>query len=143
MTIGWMGAMQLPGRVLFGPIASRFGHRQMTAAVFAAQACGLALLASVARVPSLVPMILLMGAANGMNTLARASIVAEIFGRRSYGSISGAMALGANGARAVAPVGASLLLAALGDYEAVFWLLAGTVSLAGVAVLLARDRERD
>jgi MFS family permease len=139
MTIGWMGAMQLLGRIMFGPIASRFGHRQMTATIFVAQAGGLALLASVKHLPSLIPIIVLMGAANGMATLARASIVAEIFGRRNYGAISGAMALGSNGARAVGPVGASLLLVAIGAYEAVFWLLASTVFLAGVAVLFARE----
>jgi MFS family permease len=139
MFIGWMGAMQLVGRVLFGPVASRFGHRPMTAAIFVVQAVGLGLLASVARMPSIIPIIVLMGAANGMATLARASIVAEIFGRRNYGAISGAMALGANGARAVGPVGASLLLVAFGAYEIVFWMLAGTVFAAGLAVLFVRD----
>jgi MFS family permease len=139
MTIGWIGAMQLLGRVLFGPIASRFGHRPMTAAIFVAQAGGLALLASVRHLPSLIPIIVVLGAANGMATLARASIVAEIFGRRNYGAISGAMALGSNGARAVGPVGASLMLVAIGAYEAVFWVLAGAVFLAGLAVLFTRE----
>jgi MFS family permease len=139
MTIGWMGAMQLVGRIMFAPVASRFGHRPMTAAIFAVQAIGLGMLASVARMPSLIPIIVLMGAANGMATLARASIVAEIFGRRNYGAISGAMALGANGARAVGPVGASLLLAVLGAYEPVFWCIAVTVFVAGIAVLFARE----
>jgi MFS family permease len=139
MTIGWIGAMQLVGRILFGPIASRFGHRPMTAAVFVAQAAGLALLAYVSHLPSLVPMIVLLGAANGMATLARASIVAEIFGRRNYGAISGTMALGANGARAVGPVGASLMLVAIGGYEAVFLVLAAVVFAAGIAVLFARE----
>ncbi|HYE92942.1 MAG TPA: MFS transporter, partial [Terriglobales bacterium] len=71
MTIGWIGAMQLVGRLMFGPIASRFGHRPMTAAVFVVQAVALALLASIRHVPTLIPMIVLMGAANGMGTLAR------------------------------------------------------------------------
>jgi MFS family permease len=139
MVIGWTGAMQLVGRVVFGPIATRFGHRPMTAAVFVAQAGGLGLLASVRHLPSLVPIIVVLGAANGMATLARASIVAEIFGRRNYGAISGTMALGANGARAVGPVGASLMLAAMGAYETVFWVLAGAVFAAGLAMLLVRD----
>ena len=139
MTIGWMGAMQLVGRIMFAPVASRFGHRPMTAAIFAVQAVALGMLASVARMPPLIPIIVLMGAANGMATLARASIVAEIFGRRNYGAISGAMALGANGARAVGPVGASLLLLVLGAYERVFWWIAATVFLAGIAVLFARE----
>jgi MFS family permease len=139
MTIGWIGAMQLVGRIAFGPIATHFGHRPMTAAVFVAQAAGLALLASVKHLPSLIPVIVLLGAANGMATLARASVVAEIFGRRNYGAISGAMALGANGARAVGPVGASLMLAAIGAYEGVFWGLAVAVCAAGLSLLLVRE----
>jgi hypothetical protein len=47
--------------------------------------------------------IMMFGAANGMSTLARANSVAEIFGPRHYGAISEALALGANGARAVGP----------------------------------------
>ena len=43
------------------------------------------------------------------------------------------------GARAVGPVGASLLLAAFGAYETVFWLLATVVFLAGIAVLFTRE----
>ena len=139
MVIGWIGAMQLVGRIMFAPIATRFGHRPMTAMIFVVQAVALGMLASVARMPSLVPIIVLMGAANGMGTLARASIVAEIFGRRNYGAISGAMALGANGARAVAPVGASVMLLAVGGYEAVFWVMAVAVFVAGVAVLFTRE----
>jgi MFS family permease len=141
MTIGWIGAMQLVGRIMFGPIATRFGHRPMTAAVFLVQAVSLGLLATVRHLPSLIPMIVLMGAANGMGTLARASIVAEIFGRRNYGAISGAMAIGTNGARAAAPVGAALMLTALGAYEVVFWILAAATFLGGVAVLFAREPE--
>jgi MFS family permease len=140
MAIGWIGAMQLVGRIIFGPIATRFGHRPMTAAVFVAQAGGLALLASVRHLPSLIPIVVVLGAANGMATLARASVVAEIFGRRNYGAISGTMALGANGARAVGPVGASLMLVAIGGYEAVFWVLAAAVFAAGLAVLAVRER---
>jgi MFS family permease len=139
MTIGWIGAMQLVGRIVFGPIATRFGHRPMTAAVFVVQAAGLGLLASIKHLPSLIPMIVLLGAANGMATLARASIVAEIFGRRNYGAISGTMALGSNGARAVGPVGASLMLVAIGTYESVFLVLAAAVFVAGVAVLFTRE----
>src|SRR2546427_11363674 len=77
-------------------------------------------------------MVVMLGAANGMATLARATTITEIFGPRHYGSISGAVALGANGARAVAPFAASLLQVALGGYEGVFWLLAGALVLAGV-----------
>jgi MFS family permease len=81
--------------------------------------------------------VVLQGAANGMATLARATSLAEIFGSRHYGAIAGAVALGANGARAIGPVGASLLWVGLGSYPAVFWLLAAGLVVSALAVLIA------
>ncbi len=135
--IGWTGAMQLPGRVLFVPISARLGSRVMVATVFVAQALGIGQLPLLALVGTLLPFIVMQGAANGMATLARASSLAEIFGARNYGAISGAVALGANGARAVGPVGASMLLLALGSYPAVFWMLAASLVVAGASVVFA------
>jgi len=135
--IGWMGAMQLPARVVFGPLVARFGHRTLTIGIFVVQALALAQLALVRRIGTLAPMVVMLGSANGMATLARATTIAEIFGPRHYGSISGAIALGANGARAVAPFAASLLQVWLGGYEPVFWLLAGVLVLAALGLLMA------
>src|SRR2546425_12404228 len=64
--IGWMGAMQLPARLVFAPIAARFGHRAVTAGIFFVQAVSLAPLPLAARLPPLVPMGVMLGAANGM-----------------------------------------------------------------------------
>ena len=136
--IGWLGAMQVPARLVFAPIVARFGHRAATAAIFFGQALGLAQLALVSRLPTLIPMVVVLGASNGMSTLARATTVAEVFGPRHYGAISGAIAMGSNGARALAPVGASALQVAFGSYEPVFGLLAGLLVIAGVGVMLTK-----
>jgi MFS family permease len=135
--IGWMGAMQVPGRLLFVPISAWLGARWMVASVFFGQAVGLAQLPLISAIGTAIPFILVMGGSNGMSTLSRATSLAQIFGARHYGAISGAVALGANGARAVGPVGASLLLLSLGDYPSVFWVLAATLVLASLAVLIA------
>ncbi len=142
--LGWMGAMQLPGRLLFVPITSWLGANRATGSIFLAQGVGMGLLAMVARLPGLIPVIVLLGAANGMATLARATTVAEVFGRRYYGSVNGALGLWANGARAASPIGASLLAVWLGGYEPVFWVLAGAVAFAGLTVwtMAAPDMER-
>ncbi len=138
--IGWMGAMQLPARVVFGPLVARFGHRTLTVGIFIFQSVALAQLALVRRLGTLAPMVVMLGSANGMATLARATTIAEIFGPRHYGSISGAIALGANGARAIAPFLAALLQVWLGGYEPVFWLLAGALALAALGLLVAPSR---
>jgi MFS family permease len=135
MMIGWMGAMQLPGRLFFVPVATWLGPRWVAAAVFATQGAALVQLPLVPAIPTLAPFVMMFGAANGMSTLARASSIAQIFGPRHYGAISGAVALGANGARAVGPVGASLIVLALGAYERLFWALAGALAVVSVAVL--------
>jgi len=109
----------------------------MVAAVFVAQALGIAQLPLLARVGTLVPFIVLQGAANGMATLARATSLARSSARAITVAISGAVALGANGARAVGPVGASLLLLGLGSYPAVFWALAASLVAAACRVLFA------
>ena len=135
--IGWMGAMQVPGRMLFVPIAARLGARWMVASVFFGQAVGLGQLPLITLIGTALPFVVIMGASNGMSTLSRATSLAQIFGARHYGAISGAIALGANGARAIGPVGASLLLLGLGAYPAVFWLLAASLVLASLSVLIA------
>ena len=131
--IGWMGAMQLAGRIFFVPVAKWLGPRAVTAGIFLMQGVGVGFVPLV-RVAGIAPIVVVLGAANGMGTLARATIVAEIFGRRHYGSISGALSLGANGARAIGPVGSSLLTLALGGYDTMYWTCAAALALAAVAV---------
>jgi predicted MFS family arabinose efflux permease len=111
VAVGWMGAMQLLGRLLFIPVASRLGPVGATASVCLTQGAAMALLAIAGQLGGLVPAIVLLGAANGMASLARATTVAVTFGRRYYGSISGAIEVAANSARALGTVGASLLFA--------------------------------
>lgn len=135
--IGWMGAVQVPGRLLFVPISALLGARWMVASVFFGQAVGLAQLPLITLIGTALPFVVIMGASNGMSTLARATSLAQIYGARHYGAISGAVALGANGARAVAPVGASLLLLGLGGYPSVFWALAASLLVASLAVAVA------
>jgi MFS family permease len=134
--------MQLPGRLLFVAVVARFGALGVTMAVFVAQAVGLGLVALAPSLPGgLILVIVVLGAANGMGTLARATTLAEVFGPAHYASISGAVALGANGSRALGPVGASLLYVALGGYRPVFWTLAGALVVVGAAAAVAGARE--
>jgi len=134
--VGWIGATQLLGRIVFAPLANHAGARTIAACIFFVQAVGLVTLALLW--PALVVIVLLLGVSNGMSTLARATNVAEIFGRRHYATIAGAVALGANGGRALGPVGASLLRAALGSYPAMFETLAAALVVVGAGVLATR-----
>jgi predicted MFS family arabinose efflux permease len=138
--VGWIGGMQVPGRLLFVPVSAWLGAAWVTGSLFFAQAAGVALLAAGILGPGLVPMVLLYGASAGMLTLARATVIADTWGRRHYGSIAGAMAVPVNLARALGPVGAALLYVALGSYARVFWGLTVSLAIAGLAVLITEHR---
>jgi MFS family permease len=140
--VGWMGAMQLVGRLLFVPVSTWFGTGRATAAIFLAQGAGLVLLAMSGHLSLLLLTIVLLGSANGMATLARATTIADRFGRRYYGSVSGAVAMGANGARALGPIGASVLAIWLGGYGRTFEAMAIMAVLAGMAVVAMEMRPR-
>ena len=138
--VGWIGGMQVPGRLLFVPVAAWLGAAWVTGSLFFAQAAAMALAAAGVLGAGLIPIVLLYGASAGMLTLARATVVADVWGRRHYGSIAGAMAVPANLARALGPVGAALLYAWLGGYARVFWLLTASLALAGLTVLVTEHR---
>jgi MFS family permease len=132
--------MQLAGRLVFTPITARLGHRWATASILLIQAAAIGQLPLLPSLPTVAPIVVLLGVANGMSTLARATTVAAIFGPRHYASIGGALAVGTTTARALGPVGASLLQVALGGYEGVFWFL--TVALVGAGVAVAGTEAR-
>jgi Major Facilitator Superfamily len=138
--VGWIGGMQVPGRLLFVPVTAWLGAAWATGSLFFSEAAAVGLLAAGALGAGLIPMILLYGAAAGMLTLAQATVVADVWGRRHYGAIAGAMAVPANMARALGPVGASLLYTALGGYTPLFWLLGAALAAAGAMVIVAERR---
>jgi MFS family permease len=138
--VGWIGGMQVPGRLLFVPITAWLGAVWVTGSLFFAEAAAMVLLAAGALGAGLVPMILLFGAAAGMLTLAQATAVANIWGRRHYASIAGAMAIPGNLARALGPVGSTVLYAWLGGYARLFWILAVALAITGGAVLVTEHR---
>jgi len=138
--VGWIGGMQVPGRLLFVPITAWLGAVWVTGSLFFAEAAAMALLAAGALGAGLVPMILLFGAAAGMLTLAQATAVADIWGRRHYASIAGAMAIPGQLARALGPVGSTLLYMWLGGYARVFWILAAALAITGTIVLVTEHR---
>jgi MFS family permease len=136
--LGFVGLMQVPGRLVFGALRRHLGWRWTTAAVFLTQAVAVAVLAVSGGNASLAAFACLFGVGNGISTLLRASTVAELYGPDRYGRVSGVLALFSALGRAAGPVIASLALAALGSYEPVFGGLALLLALAAGLVLVPR-----
>jgi MFS family permease len=82
--------------------------------------------------------VLFFGMANGVISLAKPVLLAETYGARHYGRLSGSMAFFVAIAQTLAPFGVGLLHGFWGGYTPVLWLLLGLAALAALAVGLAR-----
>lgn len=136
--VGLIGISQIPGRLLFAALATRLPRAYATASVFALVACGIALIVGVHATAAVLAGFVVLGMGNGMTTLARATAMADLYGRHDYGTIGSVAALLTTSARAAGPVAAALWAQAVG-YGALLWTLA---VLAAAAVPLAYRAER-
>jgi MFS family permease len=140
---GSIGLMQVAGRVVFAPLDTRFSGRVMVAAVFALQAAGMfVLLVGGASLLTVGVFVVVFGAAYGAQTLARASIIAELFGSSHYGRISSVMALFLTLAGTAAPVGAGLIYDCFGSYQPVLLLVVVLALAASSLIALSKPEKR-
>ncbi len=84
----------------------------------------------------------LYGVGNGTMTIVRGAVPAELYGREHYGEISGALNGPSLVAGAAAPLLASMLLTALGDYQRVLLVLAALSVLGAFSFAVAVHRAR-
>jgi cyanate permease len=134
---GMVGIMALPGRLIFTPLGGRFPRGVVTAGIFLLQAVAIVALVMGSGTGAVVAFVALFGAGFGAITPARASLIAEFYGARHYGSIAGFLGLFLTGARAVAPWGAGVWYDVIGSYNPALWTLAVLSVASAVAVLIA------
>jgi MFS family permease len=136
--VGLIGISQIPGRLLFGPVAARLPRPAATASVFVLIGLGVAIVVSLESTAAVMAGLVLLGMGNGMATLARATAIADLYGPGAYGTIASVAGAMTTGARAAGPV-AGAIFAALFGYVALLWALA---TLALVAAALAWRAEQ-
>lgn len=134
-TAGFIGAMQVVGRIIFTPIDGRISRYLLTAFLFVLQTIAILLLL-LPNVTAVFLFVALFGTTAGAATLARPALIAEHYGPKFYGQISGVVATFIIGARALAPVGAGMIYVAFGSYIPVIILVAILSSIAVVVTLL-------
>jgi MFS family permease len=136
--VGLVGISQIPGRLLFAPLATRLPRPAATAGVFFLIGLGVGIVVSASSTAAVVAGLVVLGMGNGMATLARATAFADLFGTGSYGTIAAVAGSMTTGARALGPVAGAVYAGLLG-YVALLWTLA---ALALVAAALAWRGER-
>ncbi|RIH87322.1 oxalate/formate antiporter family transporter [Meiothermus luteus] len=135
---GAVGVVQLLGRLLYTLLLERASPFYLSGAFLGGYALGLLGLLGLPGGVGLWAFVLFFGMANGVISLAKPVLLAETYGARHYGRLSGSMAFFVAIAQTLAPFGVGLLHGFWGGYTPVLWLLLGLAALAALAVGLAR-----
>ncbi len=142
----WIGAligpMQVLGRVLEYRLLSRWHSTRVGVLAMWLLPLSLAWLQLIdTAVAGFVLFALMYGSSNGVMTIVRGAIPAELYDRAHYGAVNGAMATPVMLAKAAGPLVASAVMA-WAPHGAVLWVMAGIAAVAA-AVFSATVRRRE
>jgi MFS family permease len=141
-----IGPMQVAGRIVEFAFARRLRATAVGTFAFALFAASLASLLLVdARIGVALVFAALYGLSNGVLTIVRGVVPAELFGRAHYGALLGRLAMPQLVARAIAPLALALFFAVDPDRTRSPWLLLGigVGALAAYRLAIASSRAPD
>jgi MFS family permease len=130
--------MSLVGNFLGGWLASRWSVNRLMALTMVLLAAALAGLPSLRTVPQVDAFAVVMGLAGGFVIVIFFSFWADVFGRAHLGKIVGTAQMMTVLASAVGPLLLAQCHAVTGSYAAVFYVLAGVVSLLAFAAWVVK-----
>ncbi len=140
---GMLGLASLPGRYVFNMLSSRISPQKLLTLSVVAQAIGIVVLVQASSPVWLLLYVVIYGSAYGAFSPLRASVMADHFGRRAYGTITAVQGIPVAVCAGLGPLAAGWLYDGLHHYEAAFWLCAGAFLLAAMGIgLTLRPREQ-
>ena len=140
MIAALIGPLQVAGRVMEFAFARRVPAQQVGLATLALTVLSMLMLWQVARASWMpIAFALVYGGANGVMTIVRAAVPAELFGRERYGALMGWLSRPAFLAKAAAPLGVAVLLSS-GISHADLALLLALLSAAALFAFRAAIR---
>ncbi|GHO84109.1 MFS transporter [Dictyobacter formicarum] len=131
---GMLGVASLPGRYLLNVVSGKISAQKMLACCYAIQAVGLLVLITAPSSGWLILYIIAYGGAYGAVSPLRATVMAEKFGRRAYGSITALQGIPIACCAAAGPLMAGWLYDLFQQYDQAFWLCAAGCLLATVGI---------
>ncbi|HWV23247.1 MAG TPA: MFS transporter [Thermomicrobiales bacterium] len=132
---GLIGAAQVAARIVTTMLERRVSPVVMTSFVFLLQAVALAVLLVWATPAGVIASVILLGMGRGAITLIRPMLLADLYGRRHFGTINGVQTMIMAAARALAPVATGAAYTLAGGYPPVIWALVGITVLSAVAMV--------
>lgn len=131
---GALGLTSLPGRLFLNLLSARVLPQTVLAGTLLVQAMGLLVLILAPSAPWLLLYILLYGAAFGVLSPLRAQVMADHFGKRAYGTITGFQGIPLALCQAAGPLVAGMLFDKLHHYDIAFWLCVGGFVIAALLI---------
>lgn len=131
---GALGLASLPGRLFLNLLSARVLPQTVLAGTLLVQAMGILVLIVAPGAPWLWLYVLLYGAAFGVLSPLRAQVMADHFGKRAYGAITGYQGIPLALCQAIGPLVAGWLYDRLHHYDLAFWLCVGGFVLAALLI---------
>ncbi len=136
-----VGPMQVAGRLAQFGLGDALDVRKLSRIVFAMMPVALVILALAPSQSLFIGLfVVFYGVGMGIQTILRGTAMAELFGRENYAALANLLSAPGVAARAVAPLLASLAVAAFGSYGSLSWLMLGVAVATLVAVWVATAR---
>jgi MFS family permease len=133
---GLVGLASLPGRLGLNLLSERIRPQHLLALCAATQALGTAVLALASSSAWLWAYVVIYGAAFGAISPLRASVLADQFGRASYGAIMASQGVPVAFMAAAGPLMAGFLYDRLGGYSVALWITVAAFVASALGVAL-------
>jgi predicted MFS family arabinose efflux permease len=133
--VGALGATQVLARLVIAPVGNRVSPRVLAAVVLGLQPLSLMLLLLVRSTLGVLLFVVLFGAQRGLSTLARPTLLGDLYGAARFASIAGVLQFSLSLAQAAGPYGVGALYDGLQTYEPIFWALALISAVAALLIL--------
>jgi MFS family permease len=140
---GMLGLVSLPGRYVFNVLSMRVSAQKLLTLSVVAQAVGIVVLVQASSLSWLILYVVIYGTAYGAFSPLRASVMADHFGRRAYGSITAVQGISVAVCAGLGPLAAGWLYDVLHHYELAFWLCAGAFLLAALGLVVTASPRQD
>jgi predicted MFS family arabinose efflux permease len=142
VVLGCVGLVQVLGRSIFGRLTLRWSAASLGTWVLGSKAVGIAILTMWPTPFGIAAFLIVYGAANGLQTLTRATVVADLYGAAHYGSISAVISAICSIIGSFAPFAVVGAVELVGSDEPVLWGLAAVALASALANELAVSGRR-
>ena len=132
---GALGLASLPGRFFLNLLSARVLPQTVLVGTLLVQAAGILVLILAPDAAWLWVYVLLYGAAFGALSPLRAQVMADHFGQRAYGTITGFQGIPLALCQAAGPLMAGWLFDTLHRYDLAFWLCMGSFVVAALLLV--------